>query len=218
MKKILCLLLTFALVIGMVGCSDESTKREEQEAKVLSEEEMAELKIKAKNYYNKAQFVEGVYTYQKLYDGGCKDEKYFGYGENYGIERALTARKYEAIICSVALSHVPYVISNLKSMLKDPNSLAIYNIEVVAESNCLTVELDYGAKNSFGGMVRDNYSQQCTFTDQEMEMLYEPVKFYTIEGVDITTEAIYDMSAFFVNLGSSEWGSAILNGTATYYK
>ena len=87
-------MLTFVLLIGMVGCSDESAKQEVQEPKVLSEEEMAELKIKAKNYYNKAQFVEGVYTYQKLYDGGCKDEKYFGYNENYGIERALTARKY----------------------------------------------------------------------------------------------------------------------------
>ena len=42
-------------------------------------------------------------------------------------------------------------------ILKDPSSLEVYSEKYTVEDNNFTVhwELDYGARNSYGGMVRD---------------------------------------------------------------
>ena len=82
MKKVLCLLLTFVLLIGMLGCSDESAKQEAQEAKVLSEEEAKELKDKGWEYYNTARFAEAIDTWQELYDGGECDKEFLNARKN----------------------------------------------------------------------------------------------------------------------------------------
>ena len=58
MKKVLCLLLTFVLLIGMTACK-----------KTLSEEEAKELEDKGWEYYNTARFAEAIDTWQELYDG-----------------------------------------------------------------------------------------------------------------------------------------------------
>lgn len=42
-----------------------------------------------------------------------------------------------------------------KKMLKDPNSLVIYNEEYVDSGLTVIWDIEYGAKNGFGGMVRE---------------------------------------------------------------
>ena len=68
-----------------------------------------------------------------------------------------------------------YAISDLKKQLKDPNSLVLYSAKttvIARNSNGKTeyiyqVTLDYGAANSFGGMVRDTY--QITYLGASKE-------------------------------------------------
>ena len=71
MKKVLCLLLTFVLLIGMTACK-----------KTLSEEEAKELEDKGWEYYNTARFAEAIDTWQELYDGSGCDEKFFNDKKN----------------------------------------------------------------------------------------------------------------------------------------
>lgn len=71
MKKVLCLLLTFVLLIGMTACK-----------KTLSEEEAKELEDKGYEYYNTGRFAEAIDTWQDLYDGSGCDEKFFNNKKN----------------------------------------------------------------------------------------------------------------------------------------
>lgn len=49
-------------------------------------------------------------------------------------------------------------IKYLKSNLKDPESLVIYKEEIVDKKDkTVIVKVDYGAKNSYGGMERETY-------------------------------------------------------------
>lgn len=60
---------------------------------------------------------------------------------------------------------VYWAVGNLKKTLKDPSSLTLYKISTNVKSQkrnneveyVYEVTLDYGARNSFGGMVRDDY-------------------------------------------------------------
>lgn len=47
-----------------------------------------------------------------------------------------------------------------KGILKDPESFKVYNEEYNADGGTVEWKLDYGARNSFGGMVR----KQVEFT------------------------------------------------------
>ena len=41
-----------------------------------------------------------------------------------------------------------------KKVLKDPESLKIYDEKYVRDGLCIEWEIDYGARNEYGGMVR----------------------------------------------------------------
>ena len=54
-----------------------------------------------------------------------------------------------------------------RSVLKDPESFKVYNEEYSADGGVVEWKLDYGARNSFGGMVR----KQVEFTTIGNEIL-----------------------------------------------
>lgn len=205
MKKILCLLLTFVLLIGMVGCSDESAKQEVQEPKVLSEQEIAELKRQAANYDNNAQFVEAVDAWQKLYDGGGCDKEF------------LNARKNDARNDTIKCKYVSLAIEELRDKLKDPNSLAIYGAKIINtydENYSFMVQFDYGATNSFGGMVRDiAISRPYSLSDVEKAVVGYQSKYY-LSG----NRPAEDYRGFHSSNVPDKYITAIVEGTATYYK
>ncbi len=205
MKKILCLLLTFVLLIGMLGCSDESAKQEAQEAKVLSEEEAKELKDKGWEYYNTARFAEAIDTWQELYDGGGCDKEF------------LNARKNDARNDTIECKYISRAIEELRDKLKDPNSLAIYGAEIINtydENYSFMVQFDYGATNSFGGMVRDiAISRPYSLSDVEKAVVGYQSKYY-LSG----NRPAEDYRGFHSSKVPDKYITAIVEGTVTNYK
>ena len=189
MKKILAVILALVLSLGYfvnfekAGAEEiwsvealdvQSDKSEQSEHKNLSEEEMVELSEIAKTYYKNAQFVEMMDAYQKLYDGGCQDASLFGFS-TMSVEDALKTWEEKVARDKIVCEYVSYVIASLKKALKDPNSLVIYSIhleEDKTETNKLCITLDYGARNSFGGMVRDSFSQTYSLSKKQLETIY----------------------------------------------
>lgn len=205
MKKVLCLLLTFVLLIGMLGCSDESAKQEAQEAKVLSEEEAKELKDKGWEYYNTARFAEAIDTWQELYDGGGCDKEF------------LNARKNDARNDTIECKYVSRAIKELKDGLRDPNSLVIYGAEIINtydENYSFMVQFDYGAANGFGGMEREvAISQQYSLSDVEKAVVGYQSKYY-LSG----NRPAEDYRGFHSSKVPDEYITAIVEGTVTNYK
>lgn len=83
-----------------------------------------------------------------------------------GIKQGKTTveSKYKDVTYKVSVYAVNYnnllsaTKSKLKDNLKDPNSLQVYHIWRGYDSDGdPTIVLDYGAKNSYGAMVRDDY-------------------------------------------------------------
>lgn len=50
-----------------------------------------------------------------------------------------------------------YAIDQLKSVLKNPNSLIVNNLYAVNADDCYIFAIDYSAENGFGGMNRDEF-------------------------------------------------------------
>lgn len=50
-----------------------------------------------------------------------------------------------------------YAIDKLKSILKNPNSLAVNNLYAVEADGCYIFAIDYSAENGFGGTNRDDF-------------------------------------------------------------
>jgi len=50
-----------------------------------------------------------------------------------------------------------YAIDKLKSILKNPNSLAVNNLYAVETDDCYIFAIDYSAENGFGGTNRDEF-------------------------------------------------------------
>lgn len=111
-----------------------------------------------------------------------------------------------------------YAVYILKEQLKDPNSLVIYGTNIWAEegSDYFTIELDYGAKNGFGGMVRDNYSHEYKLTENEKNIIYQTLKeWMDSNGATIDDAAYYLSGNAYIAYDSIY--EAIVNGTQTYY-
>lgn len=194
MKKVLCLLLTFVLLIGMTACK-----------KTLSEEEAKELKDKGYEYYNTGRFAEAIDTWQDLYDGSGCDEKFFN------------DKKNDAEANSILCQYISLAISELRGKLKDPSSLIIYDATITNsydENYSFTIQFDYGAANGFGGMEREvAISQQYSLSDVEKAVVGYQSKYY-LSG----NRPAEDYRGFYSSYVSDEYITAIVEGTATYYK
>lgn len=211
-EKILSFILALILVLSVVtGCAAN---------KKLTEQEMEELKIEAKGYLENAKYVEAIRTYQKLMDGGCEESKYFGFVGT--PEEAFEIAKGNAKRASIACRYASYTANALRNLLKDPASLVIYDVRLKSvnnDSSKFIVELDYGAKNSFGGMVRDSYSNVYMLSDSENKIVYESLK----EWMDKNGATMKDSASYlvgnvsFISMGDGGIENAILNGTVTYY-
>ena len=194
MKKVLCLLLTFVLLIGMTACK-----------KTLSEEEAKELEDKGWEYYNTARFAEAIDTWQELYDGSGCDEKFFN------------DKKNDAEANSILCQYISLAISELRGKLKDPSSLIIYDATITNsndENYSFTIQFDYGAKNSFGGMVRNTFtSRKYSLSDADKEVVYQQSKRMLRKDLPEETYRGFWGAPFITD----RYVTAILEGTITYY-
>lgn len=60
----------------------------------------------------------------------------------------------------------------LKKVLRDPNSLTIYNEKYTVDENGTHVkwEVDFGAKNGMGGMVREEIEFETSFAGTNLKV------------------------------------------------
>lgn len=129
----------------------------------------------------------------------CRQMKEYNYISDSDLESYEKNYKINSFICS----YIASVTKNLKKELKDPNSLVVYGVQTEMydtdkENLRITIRLDYGAKNSFGGMVRDSYVYRYVVDDTRD--YWDDVK-YAVEHHEIKKESQLN---------------AIVNGTAEY--
>lgn len=109
---------------------------------------------------DQAKFTSAYELYEKMYE--------------YGYITSLDDEEQQYLINSCMCFYVNLVIQDLKKDLKDPHSLVIYGMEVeVIEHKtglCFDMTFDYGATNSFGGMVREELTatKNIAFLSQSM--------------------------------------------------
>lgn len=90
-----------------------------------------------------------------------------GYYTEYAEKRDSLYHKYR--ITELVNTVINY--AGLKLKLKDPNSLKIYSVYITSVASkydstqyVFEIKVDYGAANSFGGMVRDTYKKTLNHT------------------------------------------------------
>ena len=74
-----------------------------------------------------------------------------GSGDNNSMEVSTDINDTDIASCA------EYAIDQLKSVLKNPNSLIVNNLYAVEADDCYIFDIDYSAENGFGGMNRDEF-------------------------------------------------------------
>ena len=193
-------LLTCTLIFA--GCSKYST------------EELEQMYNQAKDYEASANFDKAFELYEILYENEYPDEGYSDMSLDEAFETREGRYTRDAIVCRMYCS----AVRSLKSMLKDPNSLTIYKISMkVASSDSykINITIDYGAANSFGGMVRDNYQYSCKLSSEDREDIYESLKDWMDENGATSEDSAEYLIGNYGIYKQSQY-DAIAAGTATY--
>lgn len=224
MKKILCVtLLVFLLVNSFVSCVSTSTSNNgageslgldsSNTTSTPSERELAEMYEQAVDYEKHGKFRSAINIYRELYTYGFADPE-FGYNGN---EKALEIREKRYLFSSMACKYIKYAVGDLKSNLKDPNSLVIYGIKLYdSTGNTFVITLDYGAKNSFGGMVRDTYNYTHILSTYEQDQIYSIAKEHMDQIGCTTSECAEYLAGNCSPIFYSTVYEAIVNGTCDY--
>jgi len=147
MKKI-ALLLVFVMILGscfaLASCNSDTSTQPPSTSQKTNQE------IELENALRLEQDGSWGGAYQLLND---LIER--GYYPEYESKR--DALKEKTLITEAVYNAFSY--KNLKAQLKNPNSLVIYSISVKGDvydgTEHFDIIFDYGATNSFGGMVRD---------------------------------------------------------------
>lgn len=158
-----------------VSCSkpvEEPTTKASTEASTeptKSRQELHELYLQAVECEKTAKFKSAIEIYRELYSYGYSDEGYSG----KSLDEALALRE-QNYACQKLLCYIHEGgVRVIKKQLKDPNSLEIYGSKLsTSEKYGYIMEYDYGARNSFGGMVRDTYTTTPGIFDSDIDKIY----------------------------------------------
>lgn len=175
----LLIVVVVAVSFALVACSSDNESSDgSSKTPTLSQQELDQMYQQACDYEKEAKFKSAIELFRELrtYDYYDKD-----FGHN-GLDGALETREWRYLSEKILCRCVESAVRSLKSKLKDPSSLVINKVSFKANKDIMTVTLDYSAKNSFGGMVRDSFS-------------YNPVGFMTIQD----EEKIYEMNKEFMD-------------------
>ena len=148
-RKILSIVsLVILTMVFITSCASSNTPSDSETTKLPQEIELEyALKLEEEGAWT------GAYC---LFDDLVKK----GYYPEYDTKRDELYNKYQITqLVNFAINY-----NGLKDQLKNPNSLIIYNLTATASvseynNNSYVFEFafEYGATNSFGGMVRDTY-------------------------------------------------------------
>ena len=211
--KIIAFILTLTLLLGccltLSSCKNSSdTPAEKEQESGPTQEELQQMFDEAQEYEANAKFADAIKIYRKLNEYGFKDP-------DFGSRSTVRETRYTNQ--SVACKYFSWTVNSLKSQLKDPTSLVVYsmNIDSNSPSGEIVIKFDYGAKNSFGGMVRDTYTKTYTLSESEKEAVYQANKTH-MDSIGRTKEDVGKyLSGNFQIYKASQY-NAIVAGTSNY--
>ena len=187
MSKVIRVIVAFCIVVSMAfqlcACSNKT-----EVTTTVELPDKQDMFNQIDEYKAQAKFTSAIELYRQM--------KEYDYISDKDLE--FYEKKY--IINSFICCWTESTIKELKGQLKDPNSLVIYGLEIrMFENNGLiNIMLDYGATNSFGGMVRDTYINQLEVSEDQWDE-WE----YAVQNHEINKDSQFD---------------AFINGTAEYDK
>lgn len=218
MKKIkltlsVCLaLLTCALMF--TACDNGNAQQTPSSTPEYSEEELEQMFNQANAYEANANFDKAFELYEILYENKYPDKGF----PSLSLDEAFETRKgrytRDAIVCRM----YSYAVDSLKSILKDPNSLVIHKISMKVDSSNsykINITIDYGAANSFGGMVRNDYEYSSTLSSSDRDKIYESLKDWMDENGATSEDSARYLKGNH-NIYEQSQYDAIVAGTATY--
>ena len=191
MIKFLSIVLALVIVLGLCACGgNDVNPTPETTEHIPTQEELEAMYQQAKNYEVNARFDEAIKLYRTLHQYGFADPDYSG----KGLDEVLAIREERYVLQAISCQYFEYALwlfnDEIVKNLKDPDSLIIYSLTLKEdESNPdrFKVVFDYGATNSFGGMVRDTFEAPYSLTDQEAERIYQCGKdFIESNGCTVT--------------------------------
>ncbi len=206
MKKLLAILLVFAMCIGLCACGGNEGNP--------TQEELEEMYQQAKEYENNAKFDEAIKLYRTIFIHNFSDPDY----SDKTPEEVLEIKEHNFILQTIACKYFEYAIwlfnDEIVERLKDPDSLKIYGLTIEedeANSDRFYVVFDYGAANSFGGMVRDSFEAPYILEDDEIKLIYG-----CMDSSNRTAAEYLVGNYYWRTIYSDTQKEAIISGTATY--
>ncbi len=230
-KHMIINLMLIVSLILLVGCKKEpqdtspetalesisentSDQEEIVEESGPTQEELDAMWEEAKECHRTARFEDEISIYRELYSYGYADKDF----SDRGIDEAIEIREGKYIRNSIVCQQIEYAVKALKDVLKDPNSLVLYKVllkEDDVDKSKLIIVFDYGATNSFGAMVRNEYTYTAVLTDKQKTKIYESLKKYMdADGATSDDSARYLIGNYSVLLDTQY--EAIVEGTCNY--
>lgn len=219
MKRIIsvavgCCLLLLVLAFMLSACGASSVGKPSDDRP--SDEELDQMYEQAKTYSRNANFDKAYKLYEKLYEYQYPDRNL----PSYSLDEAFQSRKGEYTRQVILCSAIDSVVGMLKRQLKDPRSLVINGINLKKNSSdkySYDIILDYSAANSFGGMVRDEFSYTIYLAESDREAVYQSLKDWMDSRGATSEDAVsYLISNCFFLFYQSVY-DAFAAGTATYW-
>ena len=192
--------------------------------KKKSPEELNQMYEQARALSKSGKFKSAFEMYKEIYAYGGSGAN-LGYPDKAPDEaiKLLEGWYYGKSVWCYSLS---LWVSSKKKSLIDPNSLAIYSISIDRQnidyyrSNCIyKYYIEYGAKNSFGGMNRKTDYYYITRSDiyKDIERIYE-LHNLGEKGYNNTDNDIAYYVWSYAGISGSSVFSAIVSETCDYYK
>ncbi len=219
MKKLLAILLVFAMCIGLCACGgNEGNPTPETSEHIPTQEELEEMYQQAKEYENNAKFDEAIKLYRTIFIHNFSAPDY----SDTTPEEVLEIKERNFILQTIACKYFEYAIwlfnDEIVKRLKDPDSLKIYGLTIEedeANSDRFYVVFDYGAANSFGGMVRDSFEAPYTLEDDEIKLIYGCNQDF-MDSRNCTAAEYLVGNYYWCTIYSDTQREAVISGTATY--
>lgn len=196
-SKVIRVMVAFCLVVSIpcqiCACSKKiETTTETTTIQITTLPDKQEMFHQISEYEDQAKFTSAIELSRQMYE------------YNYISADSLEYDEKLYIVNSFMCYSAEYAIGKIKEVLKDPHSLVVYGMTVKLKDSeygygpMFVITLDYGATNSFGAMVRDNYTvtQSAVGKKEDWEALE-----YVVKNHQIKKESQFE---------------AILNGTAEY--
>lgn len=205
--KVVLMLLTIVIVMNAFSsCNGSDAQEDSTQQDGPTQQELDQMYEKAKNCEDNAKFTDAIKIYREL-------AKYNYNDPDFGND-ALAIRETRYTNQKIACKYFSYTVDSLKSKLKDPNSLVVYSMRIDSNSpkGQITIIFDYGAKNGFGGMVRDTYTYTYALANYDMETIHEANKEH-MDSVDCGKDDVGKYLAGNYHIYKESQFNAIVAGT-----